>query len=209
MQEATPANDSITERVADVGGVKLQYLTAGHGPAIVLLHGYAETSRMWKLLMPKLSSNFTVIAPDLPGIGGSDVPRDGLDMTHAAIRIHDLVKQLGIAKAQVVGHDIGLMVAYGYAAQHTDGLAIASLVIGIISIVCSIGSLGIVLGPTAAIMGFISRQRIATSGGAVGGGALAIVGLVLGILGFVTSVGAFFFWIFASNFTNSIAQPTP
>jgi pimeloyl-ACP methyl ester carboxylesterase len=117
MQEATPVNDSITERVADVGGVRLQYLTAGRGPAIVLLHGYAETSRMWKPLIPKLASNFTVIAPDLPGIGGSDVPRDGLDMTHAAVRIHDLVKELGIAKAQVVGHDIGLMVAYAYAAQ--------------------------------------------------------------------------------------------
>jgi pimeloyl-ACP methyl ester carboxylesterase len=117
MEGATPANEPITERVADVGGVKLQYLTAGHGPGIVLLHGYAETSQMWKPLMPKLASNFTVIAPDLPGIGSSDVPRDGLDMTHAAIRIHDLVKQLGIAKAQVVGHDIGLMVAYAYAAQ--------------------------------------------------------------------------------------------
>jgi pimeloyl-ACP methyl ester carboxylesterase len=107
----------MTVRVADVGGVNLQYLTAGHGPAIVLLHGYAETSRMWKPLMPRLASRFTVIAPDLPGIGDSDVPRDGLDMTHAAIRIHELVKQLGIAKAHVVGHDIGLMVAYAYAAQ--------------------------------------------------------------------------------------------
>ena len=59
MPGATPANDSITERVADVGGVKLQYLTAGHGPGIALLHGYAETSRMWKPLMPMLASNFT------------------------------------------------------------------------------------------------------------------------------------------------------
>jgi pimeloyl-ACP methyl ester carboxylesterase len=102
---------------ADVGGVKLHYLSAGQGPAIVLLHGFAETSHMWKPLMPTLAQNFTVIAPDLPGIGDSEVPADGLDMTHAAIRIHDLVKQLGIAKAQVVGHDIGLMVAYAYAAQ--------------------------------------------------------------------------------------------
>jgi pimeloyl-ACP methyl ester carboxylesterase len=117
MQEASSADDPIAVRAADVGGVKLQYLTAGQGPAILLLHGYAETSRMWKPLMPKLASSFTVIAPDLPGIGDSDVPRDGLDMTHAAIRIHDVVKQLGIAKAQVVGHDIGLMVAYAYAAQ--------------------------------------------------------------------------------------------
>lgn len=101
----------------NVGDVKLHYLTAGHGPAIVLLHGFAETSRMWMPLMPRLASNFTVIAPDLPGIGDSEVPRDGLDMTHAAIRIHNLVKQLGIARAQIVGHDIGLMVAYAYAAQ--------------------------------------------------------------------------------------------
>jgi hypothetical protein len=98
---------------------------------------------------------------------------------------------------------------YGYAAQRTDGLAIASLVIGIISIVCSIGCLGIVLGPTAAIMGFISRQRISTSGGAIGGGTLAIVGLVLGIVGFVASVGWFFFVIVSGAFSNSTATPSP
>src|SRR3954468_17230889 len=107
----------VSVRTAIVGGVKLQYLTAGRGPAVVLLHGYAETSRMWRPLMPRLAEHFTVIAPDLPGIGGSDIPKDGLDMTHAAIRIHDLVKGLGIEKAVVVGHDIGLMVAYAYAAQ--------------------------------------------------------------------------------------------
>jgi hypothetical protein len=98
---------------------------------------------------------------------------------------------------------------YGYAAQRTDGLAIASLVIGIASIVCSIGCLGIVLGPTAAIMGFISRQRISTSGGAMGGGTLAIVGLVLGIVGFVASVGWFFFVIVSGVFNNSTATPSP
>ncbi len=57
------------------------------------------------------------IAPDLPGIGGSDIPADGLDMARSAVRIHALVKSLGIEKAVVVGHDIGLMVAYAYAAQ--------------------------------------------------------------------------------------------
>jgi Domain of unknown function (DUF4190) len=97
----------------------------------------------------------------------------------------------------------------GYAAQRTDGLAIASLVIGILSIVCSIGCLGIVLGPTAAIMGFISRQRIATSGGMVGGGTMALAGLILGVIGFVAGVGAFFFYIYAGSLTNSTAQPTP
>jgi hypothetical protein len=97
----------------------------------------------------------------------------------------------------------------GYAAQRTDGLAIASLIIGIVSIVCSIGCLGIVLGPTAAIMGFISRQRIATSGGAIGGGTLAIVGLILGVVGFVASVGWFFFIVVSGALNNSTASPTP
>jgi pimeloyl-ACP methyl ester carboxylesterase len=107
----------IAVRTASVDGLKLQYLTAGRGPAIVLLHGYAETSRMWRPLIPKLATSFTIIAPDLPGIGGSDIPTDGVDMTRAANRIHELVKGLGVGKASVVGHDIGLMVAYAYAAK--------------------------------------------------------------------------------------------
>jgi hypothetical protein len=98
---------------------------------------------------------------------------------------------------------------YGYATPRTDGLAIASLVIGIVSIVCSFICLGIVLGPTAAIMGFISRQRISTSGGTVGGGTLAVVGLVLGVVGFVASVGWFFFVIVSGVFNQTSAQPTP
>lgn len=107
-------------RTAIADGVSLQYLSAGSGPAIVLLHGYAETSRMWRPLIPRLAATHTVIAPDLPGIGGSAIPSDGLDMTHAAGRIHALVKSLGVNKAAVVGHDIGLMVAYAYAAQFPD-----------------------------------------------------------------------------------------
>jgi pimeloyl-ACP methyl ester carboxylesterase len=117
-----PAADTltVTTRTAIVDGLELQYLTAGHGPAIVLLHGYAETSRMWRPLIPRLAETHTVIAPDLPGIGGSAIPPDGLDMTRAAARMHALVKSLGVNKAAVVGHDIGLMVAYAYAAQFPD-----------------------------------------------------------------------------------------
>jgi pimeloyl-ACP methyl ester carboxylesterase len=110
-------SDTLSSRTADVGGVTLHYLTAGHGPAVVLLHGYAQTSRMWRPIIPLLARKFTVIAPDLPGIGDSGIPRDGLDMKTAAIRVHDLVRSLGIQQARVVGHDIGLMVAYAYAAQ--------------------------------------------------------------------------------------------
>jgi pimeloyl-ACP methyl ester carboxylesterase len=70
---------------------------------------------MWKPVIPRLAQKFTVIAPDLPGIGDSSIPSDGLDMKTAAI--HALAKSLGVTRARVVGHDIGLMVAYAYAAQ--------------------------------------------------------------------------------------------
>jgi len=110
----------IDSRSADVDGANLHYLIDGQGPAIVLLHGYAETSLMWKPIIPQLAERFTVLAPDLPGIGDSSIPADGLDMASAAVRIHALVRSLGFEKAQVVGHDIGLMVAYAYAAQFSS-----------------------------------------------------------------------------------------
>lgn len=109
--------NTISSRTAQVDGVTLYYLTAGHGPALILVHGYTQTSRMWRPIIPQLAEKFTVIAPDLPGIGDSSVPKDGLDMKTAAIRIHALAKSLHVDKARVVGHDIGLMVAYAYAAQ--------------------------------------------------------------------------------------------
>jgi pimeloyl-ACP methyl ester carboxylesterase len=118
---------SIAVHDTEVEGIRLHYMTAGHGPAVILLHGYAETSTMWKPIIPLLAAKFTVIAPDLPGIGDSGIPTNGLDMKNAAARIHSLVKSLGIGKARVVGHDIGLMVAYAYAAQfpaETEKLAL-------------------------------------------------------------------------------------
>jgi pimeloyl-ACP methyl ester carboxylesterase len=114
---AEKAGNEFVSRVADVQGAKLHYTTGGHGPALVLLHGYAETSRMWTPILPPLGEKFTVIVPDLPGMGDSSIPADGLDVKTAAIRIHALVHSLGVRKARVVGHDIGLMVAYAYAAQ--------------------------------------------------------------------------------------------
>jgi len=114
---ADAQDETIVSRTAEIDGAKLHYMTAGHGTPLILLHGYAETSLMWKPIIPVLAVRFTVIAPDLPGIGDSDIPADGLDMKNAAVRIHDLAKSLGVQKAEVVGHDIGLMVAYAYAAQ--------------------------------------------------------------------------------------------
>ncbi len=101
-----------------VDGVTLNVTVGGSGPTVVLIHGYAETSAMWRPLARLLAQRFTVIAPDLPGVGGSSIPESGLDMTTSAARIRAAVRSLGHDKVRVVGHDIGLMVAYAYAAAY-------------------------------------------------------------------------------------------
>jgi pimeloyl-ACP methyl ester carboxylesterase len=117
---AARADVAIDSRTARVDGMNLHYLVAGNAPeTVILIHGYAQSSQMWRATaIPELAKRFKVIAPDLPGFGDSDIPADGLDMKTAAVRIHDLVKALHVPKARVVGHDIGLMVAYAYAAMY-------------------------------------------------------------------------------------------
>lgn len=105
-----------TTRSVTVDGATISMTVGGHGPAVVLLHGYAEDSRMWRPLAVALAPRFTVIAPDLPGIGNSSIPSSGLDMTTSARRVRGAVLALGYRDVDVVGHDIGLMVAYAYAA---------------------------------------------------------------------------------------------
>jgi pimeloyl-ACP methyl ester carboxylesterase len=112
--------EGFRETSAHVNGVWINYKIGGHGPAVVLLHGYAETSHMWIPLLPLLATSHTVIAPDLRGVGGSERTPGGYDKKTMAQDIHGLVRQLGFDKVQVVGHDIGLMVAYAYAAQYPD-----------------------------------------------------------------------------------------
>ena len=94
---------TIASKSAEIDGAKLHYLTAGHGPAVILLHGYTQTSRMWRPIIPLLAQRFQVIAPDLPGIGDSAIPKDGLDMKNAAIRIHALAHFLHVRKRGSLG----------------------------------------------------------------------------------------------------------
>jgi pimeloyl-ACP methyl ester carboxylesterase len=110
--------DAPQSRFAEVNGVKLHYLTAGTGDPVVLLHGFAETSHMWLPLIAKLAENHTVIAPDLRGFGQSSAPADGYTKAAMAQDVHALVKSLNHPRIRLVGHDIGLMVAYAYAAQY-------------------------------------------------------------------------------------------
>ena len=115
---APKSTQATQSRFANVNGVRLHYLVAGTGDPVVLLHGYAETSHMWRPLIAKLASTRTVIAPDLRGAGQSATPADGYTKAAMAQDIHALVRKLGYEHIQIVGHDIGLMVAYAYAAQY-------------------------------------------------------------------------------------------
>jgi pimeloyl-ACP methyl ester carboxylesterase len=109
---------AIADRNATVNGVKLHYLVAGDGDPVILLHGYAQNSHMWRPLMKELAKTHRVIAPDLRGFGDSGKPEGGYDKKSMAQDVHALARSLGIQRAGVAGHDIGLMVAYAYAAQY-------------------------------------------------------------------------------------------
>ncbi|MFL5031909.1 MAG: alpha/beta fold hydrolase, partial [Xanthobacteraceae bacterium] len=105
-------------RFADVNGTRLHYLAAGKGDAILLLHGYAQTSHMWRPLIAQLAKTNAVIAPDLRGFGQSAKPAGGYDKKTMAQDIHALATSIGYKRVKIAGHDIGLMVAYAYAVQY-------------------------------------------------------------------------------------------
>jgi len=114
---------AFVDRFAEVNGVRLHYRIAGTGSPVVLLHGYAQTSHMWHPIVPSLAPRHTVIAPDLRGAGESDRPESGYDKKTLAQDIRALTAALGFDRVTIVGHDIGLMVAYAYAAQFPEATA--------------------------------------------------------------------------------------
>jgi pimeloyl-ACP methyl ester carboxylesterase len=115
------ATPGFSERFAEVNGVRLHYWIGGKGSPVVLLHGFAQTGLMWRPIMPLLAPRHTVIVPDLRGAGESAKPEGGYDKKNMAVDIHELTRSLGYDRVGVVGHDIGLMVAYAYAAQFPAG----------------------------------------------------------------------------------------
>jgi pimeloyl-ACP methyl ester carboxylesterase len=115
------SKENYESHTAYVNGVKIHYLKAGTGRMpLVLIHGFAETSRMWIPLFEDFGANYTIIAPDLRGLGSSSRPTTGYDKKNMANDVRALAKSLVSEKVYVVGHDIGLMVAYAYAAQYPD-----------------------------------------------------------------------------------------
>lgn len=120
VEEATPAPApaGFRHETKIINGIKIHYVIGGTGEPLLLIHGFGQNWFMWNRLLPEFSKHYTVIAPDLPGVGESDKPATGYDKKTMAATIHGLVTQLGYNKIDLAGHDIGLMVAYAYAAQY-------------------------------------------------------------------------------------------
>lgn len=113
--------DGFRHSYAEVNGTQLHYVMGGSGPAIVLLHGWPYTWALWRKLIPLLAlAGFTVIAPDLRGLGDSTKTDFGYAKTNVARDVHELALQLGHRKINLLGTDIGMMVAYAYAASYPD-----------------------------------------------------------------------------------------
>ncbi|HWX66596.1 MAG TPA: alpha/beta hydrolase [Rhodanobacter sp.] len=101
-------------------GATIHTRVGGKGPAVVLLHGFGDTGDMWAPLAADLARDHTVVVPDLRGMGLSSHPESGYDKKTQAGDIRSVLTHLGIDHATVVGHDIGTMVAYAYAARYPD-----------------------------------------------------------------------------------------
>lgn len=119
IQPASPPSN-FKHQTAGVNGVTIHYVIGGVGDPLVLIHGFGQNWYMWNRLLPELSKHFTVIAPELRGVGESSKPEGGYDKKTMAVDIHELVKKLGYKSIRLAGHDIGLMVAYAYAAQFPE-----------------------------------------------------------------------------------------
>ena len=113
-----PADFRSSQVVNDDATINVR--VGGHGPAVVLIHGFGETGDMWSPMAAALEKDHTVIVPDLRGMGLSSHPAGGYDKWTQAGDIRAVLDKLGIDRADIVGHDIGVMVAYAYAARYPD-----------------------------------------------------------------------------------------
>ena len=116
---------SFNHNMFDHDDVRIHYVTVGTPPSaggedrtLVLLHGWPQTWYEWHSIMPALAQHYTVIALDLPGLGDSSVLASGSETQTVAEEVYHLVHALGFPEVNLVGHDIGGMVAYAYAAAH-------------------------------------------------------------------------------------------
>src|SRR6516225_1555231 len=121
-REDTPVKTLLGEgymsETAEVNGITLHYVRGGKGPAVILIHGFPEDWFEYHAIMPRLAKQFTVIAVDLRGVGGSTTSAGGYDAANLAEDIHQLVASLKLERVYIVGHDIGGMVAYAFVRRY-------------------------------------------------------------------------------------------
>jgi pimeloyl-ACP methyl ester carboxylesterase len=115
-------NVRFSHHMASVNGIQMHYVIGGQGNPIVLLHGFPQTWYEWRHVMPSLAKNYTVIVPDLRGLGDSSKPPTGYDGFTTAEDLNQLISQLGFKKILLVAHDIGAQTAFSYTAQHPSNV---------------------------------------------------------------------------------------
>jgi pimeloyl-ACP methyl ester carboxylesterase len=112
--------DSWTHHTMKVNGFRMHYLVAGSGYPLVFLHGWPQTSYEWRKIIPSIADRFTVIAPDLRGLGDSECPLTGYDKRTLASDVYELIKSLGYSSIGLTGHDWGGTVAYYLTYDHPE-----------------------------------------------------------------------------------------
>jgi len=120
QSDTLPLPHDFSSHVTTVNGIHYHYIIGGVGMPLVLLHGWPETWYEWRKTLPVLAQHYRVIVPDLRGAGDSAAPSCCYDKKTLANDVYRLIHQLGYAKISLVGHDIGGMVAYAYAAAHPN-----------------------------------------------------------------------------------------
>jgi pimeloyl-ACP methyl ester carboxylesterase len=104
--------DSWTHHVRLVNDFRMHYVIAGSGAPLILLHGWPQSWYEWRKVIPALAERFTVVAPDLRGLGDSGKPMSGYDKRTLATDVRELIRQLGFERVGVMAHDWGGAVAF-------------------------------------------------------------------------------------------------
>jgi len=143
--------DTFASHYVEVGDMRLHAVVGGNGPPLLLIHGWPETWYAWRLLMPALARDFTVVAVDQRGRGLSDRPAGGYDTATLAADMVGLMEALGHPRFALVGHDTGFAIAYAIAADHgerVERVALAEIP----------GSPGAAPSPPVFVPGFINDR---------------------------------------------------
>jgi len=116
-------NVTFSHHMATVNGIQMHYVMGGQGDPVVLVHGWPQSWYEWRHIMPALAKNYTVVAPDIRGLGDSSRPLTGYDGKTTAEDIYQLISKLGFDKIFIVGHDVGAQTAFSVAAGHPNNVS--------------------------------------------------------------------------------------